>query len=414
MAALKVNGAVRLNSGITTTGLQDYTGDVLVAAGSRASPVEFSTTNSIINFGGTLKGQGNAKNRSMTVNAGTGNVTYGDRVGYAFNLQTVDINNTSDSFYKLTTTGRNITIKGDVMTYEEQTYNGDVLVGSTGSNGSTRTVLSMDPKVIFNGKVNDTVSGKHTLIAKAVEIDRGANSIPTVEFNSTVGQVKALASYTGLTGFQATGKRWGVINTSTPFGTRKGVGQKMTAGSASSSSNERAKRAAKTAAAASKFDPMQGFGPGPMTFRSFKGGNTFGFAKRVDIVYADSPKFGDIKPSPSRSGSDNNPKMGKPRSRVEGNNPAGGGFFGRLFGNNKGNSPDFKPNPGIEVNKDLNTSPKQFRDINDLFKTFKGKPQKGEFFNPYKVENKPQLKNESGSRTIDNNPETRVEDEENI
>ena len=106
----------------------------------------------------------------MTVNAGAGNVMYGDRVGYAFNLETVYPTNTADSFYKMTTTGANITLQGDVMTYEEQVYNGDVLVGSTGSNGLTRTVLSMDPKVIFNGKVNDTIKGRHSLIAKAVEL----------------------------------------------------------------------------------------------------------------------------------------------------------------------------------------------------------------------------------------------------
>ena len=93
------------------------------------------------------------------------------RVGYAFNGQTVNINNTADSFYKMTVTGNEITVKGDVMTYEEQTYNGNVLVGSTATNGTTRTFLSMDPKVIFNGTVNDTIKGKHTLIAKAVEID---------------------------------------------------------------------------------------------------------------------------------------------------------------------------------------------------------------------------------------------------
>ena len=68
----------------------------MVASGTRASPVEFNTTNSNITFGGTLKGQGNAKARSMTVNAGSGNVTYGDRVGYAFNLEIVDPTNMHD------------------------------------------------------------------------------------------------------------------------------------------------------------------------------------------------------------------------------------------------------------------------------------------------------------------------------
>ena len=70
--SLKVTGAVRLNSGITTRGSQTYTSNVLVASGSRASPVEFNTTNSDIEIAGTLKGEGNAKARSITFDAGTG------------------------------------------------------------------------------------------------------------------------------------------------------------------------------------------------------------------------------------------------------------------------------------------------------------------------------------------------------
>ena len=355
-----MNGAVRLNSGITTTGPQNYTGNVLVAAGSKVSPVEFTTTNSNIIFGGTLKGQGNAKNRSMTVNAGAGNVMYGDRVGYAFNLETVDPTNTADSFYKMTTTGANITLQGDVMTYEEQVYNGDVLVGSTGSNGLTRTVLSMDPKVIFNGKVNDTIKGRHSLIAKAVEIDRGANSIPTVEFNSTVGSIKALSAYTGITGFQATGKRWGVINTDTPFGTRKGVGQTMTGGSASSSKDEKARRAAKMAAKASEFKPMNNLGRPIFRSPGKVRGNSFGFAKQLEIVYGDSPKFGDMKARPTN----NNFNTGKPATKgaIEGTNPSGTGFFGRLFGKPNTAPVDIKPS-SFEGNKEFNTQPKEFRDI---------------------------------------------------
>ena len=108
----------------------------------------------------------------MTVNAGTGNVIYGDRVGYAFNLEIVDPTTTADSFYKMTVTAGTTTIKGDVMTYEEQTYNSNIDIGGTGSNGLTRTLLSMDPKVIINGNVNDTVANRHTLVAKAVAIRR--------------------------------------------------------------------------------------------------------------------------------------------------------------------------------------------------------------------------------------------------
>ncbi len=417
LAGLTIQGPVRLNSGITTIENQTYTGDVVVGAGSKASPVEFASLLGDIQFLGTLKGQGNAKNRSMTAVA-NGNVTYGDRVGYAFNLETVDPTNTADSFYKMTTTANTITLKGDVMTYEEQVYNGDVLIGSTGSNGTTRTVLSMDPKVIFNGKVNDTVKGKHSLIAKAVEIDRGINTIPTVQFKSTVGSIKALKSYTGLTGFQVSGARWGTINPSSAFGTRIGVGQKMTGGVVNSAAKEKAKMAAKTAARASKFKPINEFGPGPLNFRPFGGGNSFRLAKSVEIVYSDNPKFGDIKARPAG----NNFDIGKPLAKgsVEGNNPSGQGFFGRLFGSPKGNPTDFKP-ANMETAKDFNAPPKQFKDIKDLFKTFEGKPQKGEFFNPYKlgskpkqrVENKPQAQNNKSLNNTNSNPDAIIEDEEN-
>jgi fibronectin-binding autotransporter adhesin len=227
LSSLTVTGNVQLDSGITTTGAQIYNNNVVVKAGSRATPAEISTTNSDISFKGTLKGEGNAKARSLNIDAGTGNVLFGDRVGYAFNDQVVNINNTADSFYKLEVDANEITIKGDVMTYEEQIYNGDVLIGSTATNGTTRTFLSMDPKVEFNGTVNDTVKGKHTLIAKAIEIDRGANSIPVVNFNSTVGRSVALAGYNGLTGYQVINRNYGTINNSVPVGTKKGLGQTM-------------------------------------------------------------------------------------------------------------------------------------------------------------------------------------------
>ena len=57
-----------------------------------------------------------------------------------------------------------------------------------------------------------------------------------------------------------------------------------------------------------------------------------------------------------------------------------------------------------------------------MFKSFDGKPQKGEFFNPYKlgskpnqrIENKPKIENNQGLNNIDTNPDARIEDEDNI
>ena len=199
----------------------------MVASGTRASPVEFNTTNSNITFGGTLKGEGNSKARSITIDAGTGDLEFGDRVGYAFNNENYDANNTADSFYKMTMTANDITIKGDVMTFEEQTYNGNLVVSSTGSNGTTRTLLSIDPKVTINGTVNDSTSSTHTLVAKAVAIRRDGQvaATPEIAFNGKIGTVKALAGYSGVTGYQVVTKNYGVIDDSTSFGTVTGGSQ---------------------------------------------------------------------------------------------------------------------------------------------------------------------------------------------
>ena len=369
LPSLTVSGNVQLDSGITTTGAQIYNNNVVVKAGSRATPAEISTTNSDISFKGTLKGEGNAKARSLNIDAGTGDVLFGDRVGYAFNDQVVNINNTADSFYKLEVDANEITIKGDVMTYEEQIYNGDVLIGSTATNGTTRTFLSMDPKVEFNGAVNDTVKGKHTLIAKAIEIDRGANSIPVVNFNSTVGRSVALAGYNGLTGYQVINRNYGTINNSVPVGTKKGLGQTMgPVTSTSSSSSDRAKKAEKGANQITKVFRNSFLD----TFKniSFSGNRSISFKKSVEIVYGDSPDFGkDINP--------------KPRNNTQ-------GFFNNFQGT-RNNLATIKSNTSSKndfSNDNFNKAP---RDIKELFLKGPGGKVKASFLNPNISEENPDL-----------------------
>ena len=373
LPSLTISGAITLSSGIVSTGAQIYNNNVVVKAGSRATPAEISTTNSDISFTGTLKGEGNAKARSLNIDAGTGNVLFGDRVGYAFNDEVVNINNTADSFYKLEVDANEITIKGDVMTYEEQIYNGDVLIGSTATNGTTRTFLSMDPKVEFNGAVNDTVKGKHTLIAKAIEIDRGANSIPVVNFNSTVGKSTALAGYNGLTGYQVINRNYGTINNSVPVGTKKGLGQTM---GSSSSSNDRAKKAEKGANQITKILRNSFLD----TFKniSFSGNRSIGFKRSVEIVYGDSSDFGkDINP--------------KPRNNTQ-------GFFNNFEGA-RNNLATIKSNTSSNndfSNDNFNKAP---RDIKELFLKGPGGKIKASFLNPNISKENPDL----GACEVDQN-----------
>ena len=403
LPSLTVTGNVQLDSGITTTGAQIYNNNVVVKAGTRASAATISATNSDISFKGTLKGEGNAKARSLTINAGTGDVLFGNRVGYAFNGQTVNINNTADSFYKMTVTGNEITVKGDVMTYEEQTYNGKVLIGSTATNGTTRTFLSMDPKVVFNGTVNDTEKGKHTLIAKAVEIDRGSNSTPTVDFKSTVGRTTALKAYSGLTGYQTAGANWGVINTSVSFGTAIGTGQTMgPAAASSSSSSDNGKKAARGVTQFAKTFSSQNNTLSFSSFRLSGGGNSFTFKKNVDIIYGDSPQFG----APA--------KTFKPRTATR-NTKQGGGLFGGFFGKANPNLDPASSSPNIKNDQFRPRGNNEFnnvrepKDIKELFKTFEGGNGKGKFFNPYAIEKRGiEQKNNSNQQNpsnVNNNEE---------
>ena len=239
----------------------------------------------------------------------------------------------------------------------------------------------MDPKVVFNGSVNDTISGKHTLIAKAVEIDRGSNATPTVDFKSTVGQTVALANYKGLTGYQTTGANWGVINNSNPFGTATGTGQSMTSTS-SSKNNDDAKKAQRGVQQFKKsFRSRNSRNTFEISSFRFGGkGNSGSFSKNVDIIYGDSPEFG--APVKALRGNPNTGGFG-----------GGEGLFGRLFGNSSPdigtgpsapNDPNF--NPGdfkAGSNNELNNSGPD-RNIKELFRTFEG--GEGKFFNPYASE----------------------------
>ena len=396
--SLKVTGAVRLNSGITTTGAQIYTSDVLVASGTRASPVEFNTTNSNIAFGGTLKGQGNSKARSITINAGTGNLEFGDRVGYAFNNKNYDANNQADSFYKMTMTAKDITIKGDVMTFEEQTYNGNVIVSSTGSNGTTRTLLSIDPKVTINGTVNDSISNTHRLVAKAVAIRRDGQvaATPEIAFNGKIGTVKNLAGYSGVTGYQVVSKNYGIIDQSSSFGTVTGGNQTQVAttqnnNTRSSQSNGRkteksanavAKSAQTTIADVGKNLIATLFGGGPSG-----GGRTF--SKSIEVVMPGDAGFNQPGPE-TGSGAD----FGK-----SGNNQSAPSFEPR--GNNSiGGAPAPKSQGGNFDSTNQGTSSPKPRSIKELFssKDFKNQFSSKQEMRQFKRQLRQEFKNNPGSR----------------
>ena len=212
---LTVNGPVNLATNIATTGAQAYNGTVTIAGGNAVSgvvtPLVLSTNNADITFAGALVAgtSGLTNKQSLTINAGTGNVTFGGQVGAAVTgkLYSEVWNNPvyMDSFYDLAVNAGNITIKGDITTFDAQIYNansglGHVYIGGNGPTDITRTLLSEDPTITFNALIDDTQTGTHTLVVKAISLV--GNNVPVVTLNDAVGSTAALAGLIVKTGNQ--------------------------------------------------------------------------------------------------------------------------------------------------------------------------------------------------------------------
>ena len=236
-----------------------------------------------------------------------------DRVGYAFNSQTFDPDNTADSFYKMIMTADNITLKGDVMTFEEQVYNGNILIGSTGSNGTTRTLLSIDPKITFNGTIDDTVAGSHTLVAKAIAVRRDGvvPGTPEINFTKAVSSKVALAGYEGLTGYQVVSTNYGTIDSSTSFGS---VSAPPAASSGSSNSSNSRKQKQSTDRMRNNTQDFNDMANSFIEkfFNLFSGNENRQFSKAIKVLTLGDAGFDANSPglNPSRIAMDNNKSEG--------------------------------------------------------------------------------------------------------
>jgi hypothetical protein len=124
------------------------------------------------------------------------------------NFNARDIN-----LYTLSVRAARIEINADIMTFENQIYTGAVIIGNNGTNGLTRTLISVDPSIVFDGTIDDAILNTHTLHALAIAVD---NSIPpTLLFKGDVGGTQALASFEAVVGTQLTtgGSQVGDIGT---------------------------------------------------------------------------------------------------------------------------------------------------------------------------------------------------------
>jgi fibronectin-binding autotransporter adhesin len=239
------------NGTLTLSGANEYTGGTTVASGGTlklANASALSSSSSVtVSSGGTLDVNGYSLSNTLNL-SGTGvssvgalynSSTSGITIGGIITLgATASITSLGDVIFNnairgvngqnysltMTATGKTITLNGligadpttyragssganpyalnisaglikinnDITTNQNQTYTGAVEIGDNGSNGTTRTLLSLNPNVTFNNTVDDLVKNTHTLDVRAIAVAGSAAETPQVNFLGDVGGTKAL------------------------------------------------------------------------------------------------------------------------------------------------------------------------------------------------------------------------------
>jgi autotransporter-associated beta strand protein len=205
LPSLTVTGNVTLASDINTSGMQVYNNQVTIASGDDANPLAITSQNSTIRFNSSVIAAANTYSikRSLMINAINGSATFNGRLGeesMTYSLYSYLVNIGVKNLYNLTVNAKAINLNADITTLEAQTYNGAVIIGDNGSNGTTRTILSVDPKIEFMLTVDDTVPNTHTLIVKAISTSE--NQKPMLIFHGAVGSFSALFDLTAIAGTQ--------------------------------------------------------------------------------------------------------------------------------------------------------------------------------------------------------------------
>jgi autotransporter-associated beta strand protein len=254
---LTVNGEVNLLTDINTVGNQTYNGRLLVANGTStmidilsvdnnknivvagaesANVLSLRSTNGAIRFNNQVKASANDSTKKLSLEA---NALNGVFINQAIGGNVIDINSAGSyasnrfgvngsylyDFKVNTATGfglATIAINADVITAGSQTYASPVTVGDNGTNGLTRSLISLDPAITFKSTVDDSAVGIHTLITKAIAND-WSGSKPLVDYQDKVGGTKALAELVTVVGVRASLDGSGQVNVNTSETNRLGT-----------------------------------------------------------------------------------------------------------------------------------------------------------------------------------------------
>jgi len=172
IATPATTGAITLSGNVFTTGLQTYTGPVVLGA-SDTLTANNGTTAQLITFDRTVDG---ADSLNIGASGDVSNVVFAGDVGGTTSLAALNVSGTSS-------------LGGNVSTAGSQTYTGNVTLADGGT-AKTFTLLAAANTVAFGGTVNGTNANDSTL-------DIGNNSTSTnATFGGAVGGTAALAVLT--------------------------------------------------------------------------------------------------------------------------------------------------------------------------------------------------------------------------
>jgi hypothetical protein len=164
-------GSTELNGNVTTTGAQTYNDAVRID-----SPVTLQTIDSAVLFGSTVDSQANEAN-SLTVTAGTGNVTFAGAVGAATNgaLGSITINSAADVTFSSTveTTGNVTQVAGSGTT----TFNGTSGTGIGGALSVATNAIALDSATVTTVGTVDLTAQNAISINSGSGLDAGASTI---------------------------------------------------------------------------------------------------------------------------------------------------------------------------------------------------------------------------------------------
>jgi hypothetical protein len=140
-------------------------------------------------FNNAIRGV-SGQNYSLTMTATGKTITLNGLIGA--DPTTYTASSSGANPYALNISAGLININNDITTNQNQTYTGAVEIGDNGSNGTTRTLLSLNPNVTFNNTVDDLVKNTHTLDVRSIAVLGSSGETPQINFLGDVGGSKAL------------------------------------------------------------------------------------------------------------------------------------------------------------------------------------------------------------------------------